>query len=263
VLVAVLALLLISADLRLNEMAATRAVFSNLALPFYWLTDLPSRVVDWGRENLLTRSALLEENARLRRESLLLRGQVQQMAALRAENIRLRALLNSTALLQDDVLVAELIGIAPDPARHQVVLNKGTSDGVFVGQPLLDAAGLMGQVVEAGADVSRVLLITDATHAIPVQVNRNGVRAIAEGVGRLDSLELRHVAATTDIRVGDLLVTSGLGQRFPAGYPVAVVDEVVRDPGQAFALVRASPSAALNRSRHVLLVYTRTDGGSE
>ena len=106
---------------------------------------------------------------------------------------------------------------------------------------------------------SRVLLITDATHALPVQVNRNGVRAIAEGIGRLDVLELRHVAATTDIEVGDLLVTSGLGQRFPEGYPVAVVTEVTRDPGQAFTQVRASPSAALNRSRHVLLVFTPQD----
>ncbi|MCZ6828199.1 MAG: rod shape-determining protein MreC [Gammaproteobacteria bacterium] len=263
VLVVVLALLLISADLRLNEMAVTRATLSNLALPFYWVVDMPSRVMGWGRETLLSRSTLLEENARLRAESLLLHGQVQQMAAQRAENIRLHALLNSTVLLQDDVLVAELIGIVPDPARHQVVLNKGSRDGVYVGQPLLDAAGLMGQVVEAGTHVSRVLLITDTTHAIPVQVNRNGLRAIAEGIGRLDSLELRHVASTADIRVGDLLVTSGLGQRFPAGYPVAVVEEVIRDPGQAFALVRATPSAALNRSRHVLLVYTKAVGQTE
>ncbi len=254
----VVALALIFADMRLNEMAATRATLSNVALPFYWLADLPARVVAWGREHLVTRSGLLRENASLRGERLLLRGQVQQMAALRAENIRLRALLNSTALIQDDVLVAELIGIAPDPTRHQVVLNKGARDGVYVGQPLLDAAGLMGQVVEVAARSSRVLLITDATHAVPVQVNRNGVRAIAEGIGRLDTLELRHVAATTDIREGDLLVTSGLGRRFPTGYPVAVVREVIRDPGQAFALVRATPSAALNRSRHVLLVYTRS-----
>ena len=120
---------------------------------------------------------------------------------------------------------------------------------------------LMGQVIEVGPGSSRVLLITDATHSIPVQVNRNGVRAIAEGIGLLDSLELRHVAATTEIEVGDLLVTSGLGQRFPEGYPVAVVSEVVRDPGQPFALVRARPSAALNRSRHVLLVFTAANGG--
>lgn len=240
-------------------MAATRATLSAVALPFYWLADLPGRFRDWNQETLVSRSELVEENTQLQAESLVLKGQVQQMAALRAENQRLRALLNSSALLQDDVLVAELIGIAPDPVRHQVILNKGLSDGVFVGQALIDADGLMGQVIEAGRDSSRVLLITDATHSIPVQVNRNGVRAIAEGVGLLDSLELRHVAATTEIEVGDLLVTSGLGQRFPEGYPVAVVFEVVRDPGQPFALVRARPSAALNRSRHVLLVFTAAD----
>jgi len=253
----VVAFVLISADVRFNQMAATRAVLSGVVLPFYWVVDLPARVTAWGKESLVSRDTLLDENERLRGEALLLEAQVQQMAALRAENVRLRALLNSSALVQDDVLVAELIGISPDPARHLVVLNKGSSDGVFVGQPLIDADGLMGQVIEVSAVSSRVLLITDATHAIPVQVNRNGFRAIAEGVGRLDALELRHVASTDDIQVGDLLVSSGLGGRFPVGYPVAVVTEVSQDPGQAFAKVIASPSAALNRSRHVLLVFTR------
>ncbi|MCX2982468.1 rod shape-determining protein MreC [Halieaceae bacterium IMCC14734] len=254
----VLALTLIFADVRFNQMAATRATLSNAAYPFYWLVDLPARLSSWSSQILVTRSTLLEENAHLRSESQLLQGKMLQMAALRAENLRLRALLNSSALVQDDVLVAELIGVTPDPARHQVVLNKGTDDGVFVGQPLLDADGLMGQVIEAGNASSRVLLITDATHALPVQVNRNGVRAIAEGVGRLDVVELRHVASTTDIEVGDLLVTSGLGRRFPVGYPVATVIEVTRDPGQPFAVVKARPNAALNRSRHVLLVFKQS-----
>ena len=204
----------------------------------------------------MSRSTLLDDNARLAAGTLLLEARVQQMAALRAENVRLRALLNSSAVVQDDVLVAELIGISPDPARHLVILNKGSADGVYKGQPLIDAEGLMGQVVEVATNSARVLLITDATHAIPVQVNRNGIRAIAEGVGRLDSLELRHVASTEDIEVGDLLVSSGLGGRFPVGYPVAIVTEVLRDPGQAFARVKAMPNAALNRSRHVLLVFT-------
>lgn len=247
---------LITADIRFNKMAATRATLSAVVFPFYWISDLPSRLGNWGKENLLSRSGLLDENARLAGKALLLEARVQQMAALRAENVRLRALLNSSALVQDDVLVAELIGISPDPARHLVILNKGSADGVYKGQPLIDAEGLMGQVVEVAASSSRVLLITDATHAIPVQVNRNGIRAIAEGVGRLDSLELRHVASTEDIEVGDLLVSSGLGGRFPVGYPVAVVTEVLRDPGQTFARVKAVPSAALNRSRHVLLVFT-------
>ena len=257
----VLGLVLLSADFRFNNFAFSRGAMSAVTLPFYWLADLPARLGDWGKETLVTRSTLLEDNGRLRTESLILRGQVQQMAALRAENVRLRALLNSSALLQDDVLVAELIGVSPDPVRHLVVLNKGATQGVYVGQPLLDATGLMGQVVEVGSHSSRVLLITDSTHSIPVQINRNGIRAIAEGVGQLDTLELRHVAATTDIAVGDLLVTSGLGQRFPVGYPVAVVTEVERDPGEAFAVVRAAPSAALNRSRHVLLVFTGAGGG--
>ena len=186
----------------------------------------------------------------------MLHGRTQQMVSVQAENVRLRSLLNSAALLRDDVLVAELIGVSPDPVRHQLVLNKGTGDEVFVGQPLIDADGLLGQVIEVNRLNSRALLITDATHSVPVQVNRNGVRAIAEGTGALSSLEVQHLAATTDIQVGDLLVTSGLGGRFPVGYPVAVVSEVLRDPGKAFARVRASPSAALDRSRHVLLVFT-------
>jgi rod shape-determining protein MreC len=178
------------------------------------------------------------------------------MASLQAENVRLRALLNSSALVRDDVLVAELIGVSPDPERLQLVLNKGEGDGVFLGQPLIDADGLMGQVVEVSSGTSRALLITDVTHAVPVQVNRNGVRAIAEGTGALESLEVRHISSTTDIRKGDLLVTSGLGGRFPEGYPVAVVTHVERDPGEVFVRVLAVPTAALDRTRHVLLVFT-------
>jgi rod shape-determining protein MreC len=247
---------LILADLRFNSLDNTRALLDMAAAPVYWIADMPSRVAEWGDSHLQTRASLLEENDRLRRESLVLRGRSHRMASLQAENVRLRSLLNSTAILRDDVLVAELIGVSPDPVRHQVVLNKGERDGVFLGQPLIDANGLMGQVVEVSPVNSRALLITDTTHSIPVQVNRNGVRAIAEGSGSLANLDIHHVAATTDIREGDLLVTSGLGGRFPVGYPVAVVTTVERDPGQTFARIQARPSAALDRSRHVLLVFT-------
>jgi rod shape-determining protein MreC len=129
---------------------------------------------------------------------------------------------------------------------------------VVLGQPVLDARGLMGQVVELMPYTSRVLLLTDTTHSIPVQVNRNGLRAIASGTGNPERLELRHVADTADIKEGDLLVSSGLGQRFPAGYPVATVKEVIHDSGQPFAIVRAVPTAALNRSRYLLLVFSDT-----
>ena len=246
---------LITADLRYHGLATTRSVLDTLGAPIYWLADLPLRLRDWSEVQLQSREEMLEENERLNRENLVLKGRSQQMAALQAENVRLRALLASTAMLRDDVLVAELLGVSPDPQRHQLVLNKGQLDGVFVGQPLIDADGLMGQIVEVSPTTSRALLITDATHSIPVQVNRNGVRAIAEGTGSLGALEVRHVSATTDIQVGDLLETSGLGGRFPGGYPVAVVTEIERDPGQMFAHVLARPSAALDRSRHVLLVF--------
>lgn len=252
------AVVLISADLHFNKLEKTRSLLNTVAAPVYWLADMPMRLSDWGQTHIHSRSQLLGENARLQRENLVLQGRSQKMASLQAENVRLRALLNSAALLRDDVLVAELIGVSPDPVRHQLVLNKGEADGVFVGQPLIDAEGLMGQVVEVSTLTSRVLLITDSTHSIPVQVNRNGVRAIAEGTGLLGTLEIHHVAATTDIQPGDLLVSSGLGGRFPFGYPVAVVRSVERDPGQAFARVLATPSAALDRSRHVLLVFTGT-----
>lgn len=247
---------MVAADLRFSALGRTRSVLNNLAAPIYWLADTPTRISNWSDTNIRSRSLLLEDNDKLRRENLLLSGRSQQLAALMAENTRLRALLNSAALLRNDVLVAELIGVSPDPARHQMILNKGAVDGVYVGQPLIDEQGLLGQVVEVSETSSRVLLITDATHAIPVQINRNGVRGIVEGTGALGSLEIHHVAATTDIEEGDLLVSSGLGGRFPVGYPVAVVNQIVRDPGRAFAIVTASPVAALDRSRHVLLVFT-------
>ncbi len=255
-LAAVIVVGLIVADLHYNKLQTARAMLDTLASPIFWIANLPTRLGEWSTTHIQSRSQLLEENERLRRENLVLQGRSQQMASLQGENVRLRKLLNSSALLRDDVLVAELVGVSPDPERLQLVLNKGERDGVFVGQPLIDADGLMGQIVEVSSGTSRALLITDVTHSVPVQVNRNGVRAIAEGTGELGSLEVRHVSSTTDIQEGDLLVTSGLGGRFPEGYPVAVVTEVERDLGEPFARVLAVPSAALDRTRHVLLVFT-------
>ena len=250
-----LALLLMITDFQFNRQKATHAVFSNVALPFYWLADTPGRFVTWARENFSSRASLLNRNRELREQTLLLKGQLLQMEALRVENQRLRDLFFAKATLPDDVRAVELIGVGPDPARHLVVLNKGSRDGVHVGQAVLDADGLVGQVVAVGSTSSRALLITDVTHSVPVRVNRNGVRAIAEGSGQLEQLNLRQVSFTTDIKMGDLLVTSGLGGRFPEGYPVAVITAIERDPGQVFVTARARPSAQLNRTRHLLLAY--------
>jgi rod shape-determining protein MreC len=255
-LLSALALMLIFANQRYQWLEPVKSQLSVVATPFYWVADIPSRLANWGGEKLESRDTLLANNKRLKAESLLLKAKVQKLASLEAENVRLRELLNSSTLVDDTVLVAELIGLSNDPLRHEIIINKGSPDGVFVGQPVIDAQGLMGQIMEVGSNHSRVLLISDATHAVPVQVNRNGVRSVVEGTGLYQELILSHVAATTDIKVGDLLVSSGLGNRFPVGYPVATVTEITVDPGQSFAMVKARPSAQLIRTRHVLLVFT-------
>ncbi len=235
-----------------------KAKLGAVSAPFYWLVDAPSDVGDWAEERLQSREELAAERDALQAELLIVKRKLQQMASLYAENVRLQELMNASESVQERVLVGELIGISPDPLTHKIVVNRGTNHQVYVGQPVLDATGLMGQVVEVGPFTSQVLLITDTTHALPVQVNRNGVRAVAEGVGDLYQLVLRHVSNSTDIKEGDLLVSSGLGQRFPVGYPVATVEKITYDPGQPFAEVIARPMANLNRSRHVLLVFSET-----
>ncbi len=232
-----------------------RTALHTVTTPFYWLADIPKRATIWSEESLVSRRTLLEQNAAQRIELLILKAKLQKLAGMAAENVRLRELLNSSTVLDSSVLVAELISISSDPRSHKIVLNKGSRDGVYIGQAVLDSEGLMGQIIDVGPNISRALLISDSSHAVPVQVNRNGVRSVAVGTGLLHELELRHVATTTDIKVGDLLVSSGLGERFPVGYPVADVTEVAIDPGQPFASVKAMPRAQLNRSRHVLLVF--------
>jgi rod shape-determining protein MreC len=251
----VLSVVLMVVDARFETLKPLRSQLGLVLTPVYWLTDLPLRMWEGMSEQVASRSELIEENRRLKNEALLLQRRLQKLATLTEQNVRLRELLNSTALLDDHVVIAELIGLDPSPFTQRIIINKGSRDDVFVGQPVLDATGLMGQVVEVMPYTSRVLLITDSVHSVPVQVNRNGLRAIASGTGS-DYLELRHVPETSDIKEGDLLVSSGLGQRFPAGYPVARVRSVVHEPGQAFLQVHAVPTAMLNRSRHLLLVFS-------
>nr|WP_190539477.1 rod shape-determining protein MreC [Pseudomonas typographi] len=252
----VLAIALMVVDSRLDLLKPVRSQLSLVLMESYWITDLPGRTWQAVASQFGSRTELIAENEKLKTEALLLQGRLQKLAALTEQNVRLRELLNSSALVNEKVEVAELIGMDPNPFTQRILINKGERDGVFLGQPVLDARGLMGQVVELMPYTARVLLLTDSTHSIPVQVNRNGLRAIASGTGNPERLELRHVADTADIKEGDLLVSSGLGQRFPAGYPVATVKEVIHDPGQPFAIVRAVPTAALNRSRYVLLVFS-------
>jgi len=253
---AVLCVTLMVVDARFDLLKPVRSQIGLVLTPFYWLADLPVRVWQRTTEQISSSTSLAAENEKLKAEALLMQRRLQKLAMLTEQNVRLRELLNSAALVDDKVIVSELIGLDPNPFTHRILIDKGAQDGVFVGQPVLDASGLMGQVVEVMPYAARVLLLTDVTHSIPVQVNRNGLRAIAVGTGNPDYLELRHVAETADIKEGDLLVSSGLGQRFPSGYPVGQVTEVVRGSGQPFAIVRAIPTAMPNRSRYLLLVFS-------
>ncbi len=247
---------LMFADARVPQMALVRSALAVAVMPFHLVANAPVRTVRWFDDVFSTRGELTEENARLNSRVLVLEGKVQKLVSLEAENIRLRELLNASAALDETVLIAEVVAVDPDPFTHRVIINRGAAHGVFMGQPVLDAKGLMGQVVQIDPYMSRVLLVTDASHAIPVQVGRNGLRAVAVGTSRTQRLELVHVPDTADIKVGDTLFSSGMGLRFPPGYPVAVVHSIKHDPGRPFARVEATTSAELDRSRYVLLVFT-------
>lgn len=221
---AAVSLVLTAVDHFSGLLEEVRAGLSVVATPVVMVADLPSRSARGIGDVLSSRDSMRSRISELESELLMLRARTEKMAALTSENNRLRDLLGSAAKLQDNVIVAELVGVDPDPDRHEVIIDKGTRDGVFVGQPLLDAQGLMGQVIATSRYNARVLLISDHTHSVPVQVARSNLRLIAQGTGATNRLRLMHVQNTADIRVGDLLISSGLGGRFPVGYPVGVVD---------------------------------------
>ncbi len=242
-------------DSRFDYLDRVRYSLGFLTAPVYWVADIPTRVSYWIDDVFVSHGDLIEENARLREELLFAQRELQLVAGLATENSRLRALQEASAAVNGNILTAEIINISSDPGSRRVLINRGEQHGVELGQALLDAHGLMGQVVEVLPFTSWVMLITDSRHGTPVQVNRSGERAIARGSrGEIPELELEYVPDTSDIVVGDLLVSSGLGQRFPKDYPVAQVTSVVHDRGQPFATIKARPLAQMDRTRHVMLL---------
>lgn len=251
---------------RFTALESFRTVLSSFLAPLYWVGHVPTMVADLLATQLASRLALVEENAQLLSQLFVLERRSQQLISLEVENRRLRQLLNASHALDDRFLAAELIGVSADPFTHQVILNKGLRDGVFIGQPVIDAFGLIGQVIRVDALSARIILISDVNHFVPVQVNRNGVRTTISGTGDMHRLKLVFVPETADLVEGDLLVTSGLGGRFPQGFPVAEVTLVERSPGAQFMQVSAKPIAELDRARHLLLVdsdnITRFENGT-
>lgn len=242
-------------DKRLESFASVRAALSLPFAPFQYLVSWPASFIDNLKVALSTHDNLIKENLKLKTDELLLRSQLQRLLAIESENNYLKSLLQSSKQIKGKTLIAELLAVDSEPFVHQVVLNKGTRDGVYVGQPVLDANGVMGQVAQVGPITSRVLLINDPHSGISVQNARNGLRAIANGDSYSGKLKLMYVAKTADIRPNDIFTTSGLGDHYPEGYPVGKVLSVVKDPGHQFATVILTPSAHLDSSRQVLLVW--------
>ncbi len=246
-------------DHREEHLARIRQALSLVVYPIQVGVDLPFAGWRLASRALTDQSALLEENSQLRSERLAVDVRLQRLAALEAENDRLRAMLDSSARVSDRVLVVEILAVDLDPYRQRFTINRGLNDGVYIGQALLDADGVVGHIVRVELMTSEAVLISDADHALPVAINRNGLRTIVVGTGDSSRLRLPYLTNNADIEPGDLLMSSGLGGIFPSGYPVGRVLEVHRRPGQSFAEVIAEPAAQLDRDREVLLVWTADD----
>jgi rod shape-determining protein MreC len=253
----VLSVIMMSADHRTNMLDNVRSLFGLLIYPLQSIASIPTDTGLWLEGQMDSRQSLITENEERRTENLLLKAQLQKFTSLQAENIRLRSLLKSSRKLSDQMLIAETVAVDLDPYKRQIVINKGLLNNVYSGQPILDAYGIMGQIINPGIPTSTAILITDPSHAIPVQINRNGLRTVLYGTGAANYLEVQNLPNNADIEIGDLLITSGLGGRFPEGYPVAEVVNIKRDPGQPFAQIIAEASAHLEQSREVLLVMAQ------
>ena len=250
-----LSIMMMTLDHQKNFLDDVRFALSVLIYPVKYVVDLPSSFMNWSTKTLATRSSLLQENHFLRQQQLLLEAKTQKLMVLQVENKRLREMLQSSSKLDDRILIAELISVDMRPFRHHIVINKGKQQGVYKGQAVLDANGVMGQVIHVGMLSSTVLLLTDPVHAIPVQVNRNGLRSIAVGIGETYILQLEYIPNDADIRKGDLIISSGFGNRFPSGYPVGTVEEIIISPRESFAKVSIIPIAKFGQNREVLLVW--------
>ena len=260
----VLALILMIGDYRFGYFANLKSFLSIVASPIEYAVNIPSKTFNLFSAYLTARHRLLNENARLQEQQFLLEAQIQQLSSLENENSQLRELLNASKLQTYNnhrVLVAQVLTINSNPFDQEIVIDKGNNDGVYVGQPIVDAGGLIGQIVAVNAVTSRALLVTSTNSAVPTENTRNGIRAIAAGDGAVTTLSLVYVPNTEDIQVGDLFTTSGLGTKFPKGYIVGKVISIEHPANERFAVIKLAPSAKLSVLNQILLVWPKLSIG--
>lgn len=242
-------------DHRGQQLESIRAGLTAAAYPVQLIAAFPLRLGAAVWDFFRGRSTLQDNYSKLYDEHRTLLAKLQRYDALEAENQHLRGLLGAAARTADRATVVEILQLSPEPFTRKILITKGVSDQVYVGQPLIDAFGILGQVTEVGALTSTATLLTDPSHAIPVQVVRNGLRAIVFGVGAHDYAEILYLTAAADIQEGDILVSSGLGGVFPPGYPVARVARVVNNPNESFLKITVRPIARLDHNREVMLIW--------
>jgi len=242
-------------DYHAHRLSDVRRILNGLVSPFLLLVNAPIELMDgWfqlGRDKAL----LIEDNHRLRFQQTVLEIERQHLRVIKNENAELKELLMTASSFNDKAMAAEILSVDMTSSRQVVIVNKGSREGIFVGQPALDAKGLIGQVIDVGFMTSTLLLVSDAKSAVPVRNDRTGERGILVGTNHMMSLALINIPKSSSLREGDTLVTSGLGRKYPEGYPVGLVEKVQSVPGDDFVQIRVTPLALLNRSRMVLLTW--------
>ena len=250
----ILSFVMLINDQKSNYLAIFRNSIAIAVYPLQSLVVMPSNLFVWINKNFSSREALTLENKILLNTQNINNTTLQRYQSLEQENSRLREILNAATRLEYKVEIARIISANINPYRHTIIINKGDKDGIHAGQVIVDTDGVMGQILYTNFLTSEAILISDADHALPVQINRNGLRTILLGSGSYTNLNAPYIPNNADIKIGDLLVTSGLGGKFPAGYPVGTINSIVRNPSEQFSNVTAKPIALLNQAREVMLI---------
>jgi len=251
----ILSIALMVADHRWNHLETLRSGLSNLIYPLRYTINIPGEFIQWIDQSITSHNDLINENRSLKQEHLLYQVRLQKMNTMELENQRLRKLLGTPRKASERVLIAEIFSVDQDPYKRLITINKDDDNGAYVGQAIIDAYGIMGQIIHVEASASTVMLISDSNHAIPIQINRTGLRGTVFGTGDSSRLELRFIPHNAEIKVGDVVTSSGLGGRFPPNYPVGVISNIERPAGETFASIDIEPTAKLDQTREVLMLW--------
>lgn len=254
-----LAVVLMFMDQRGHYVPRIRSALEAVIEPVFHAVGWPAEALQALEQHSRARNELIAENEQLHQQVFKMSGSMQTLDALQRENQRLRNLLNASQDQPYRFRFAEMKRVDLDPFAHKIWIDRGAGEGVVVGQAVIDGLGIVGQVEDVHAHLASVRLISDPDHALPVQINRTGLRTVAYGSGETSHLLMPNVPLQADVSPGDMVVTSGLGDRFPAGFPVGEVERVDRDRGATFAVVYLRPFAALDRGREVLLIEKQAE----